>query len=75
MEYIINNNLDVNIIKNKILNKFVNTGKYITYTDIFKTINKLYPNNKFYLINFSKTFKTCYINFIYNNKRIFYVDM
>lgn len=66
MEY-----LDVKIIKNDKLNKFVNTGKYIKYKDITKVINELYPNNKFFLINFSKGFRTCYINFITNdNKRV-----
>ena len=66
MEY-----LDVKIIKNDTLNKFVTTEKYIKYKDITKVINKLYPDNKFFLINFSKRFRTCYINFITDdNKRV-----
>lgn len=71
MEYMVKGGFDIDIIKNRELDKFVTTGKYVTYRDIFKTINKLYPDSKFYLANFSKRFRTCYLNFIAdNNKRI-----
>ena len=65
------NDFNIKTIRNTKLNKFVTTGKYISYLDITKVMNELYPNNKFYLINFSKRFRTCYINFIANdNKRV-----
>lgn len=71
MEYMVKGGFAIDIIKNKELDKFVTTGKYVAYKDIFKTIDKLYPNSKFYLANFSKRFRTCYLNFIAdNNKRI-----
>ena len=69
MEYDINSNFGTKIIKNKALDKFVNTGKYVAYKDISEFINKLYPNNNFYLINFSKRFRMCYLNFVVNNSK------
>lgn len=69
MEYDINSNFGTKIIKNKALDKFVNTGKYVSYKDISEFMDKLYPNNNFYLINFSKRFRMCYLNFVVNNSK------
>ena len=63
------NDFNIKTIRNTKLNKFVTTGKYISYLDIVKTMNELYPDNKFFLINFSKRFRTCYINFVINNNK------